>query len=109
MTQKEFEQLYDAIDSQIYELKGEQRRLEDEYCRIINEPFKHLINKKVLVKFINYWGETKQEVSYWGGFNISYATPIPMFYRSKKDGSMSTKRHRFECEKIIEMEEIKDE
>lgn len=109
MTQQEFEQQYNEIDSQIYELKLKQGRLEDDYCRIINEPFKHLLKKKVLVKFVNYWGKTKQEISYWGGFCVNYATSVPMFYQIKKDGSMSTKRHRFECKEIIEMEEIKNE
>jgi hypothetical protein len=110
MTREEFEEQYRELELKEREIKIAKHKLEEEYRVSVNEPYNHLIGKKVRVTYISDdWGQQDQILTtetYWGGFICNFGITIPSFYNAKKDGTVSTQRHRFGCMEVVSMEEI---
>lgn len=108
MTREEFENRYREIEQKEHDLKVAKYHLEEEFCRSLNEPYKHLQEKKVKVTYLQWEGkgDEKTEISYWGGYICNFGIVIPTFYQVKKDGTMSYHRHRFDVMTILQMEEV---
>lgn len=107
MTHEEFENKYRELEQQECNLRVAKHRLEADFCQSLNEPYKHLQEKKVKVTYLQWEGkgEEKTEISYWGGYTCNFGIVIPTFYQAKKDGTMSCHRHRFDVMTILQMEE----
>lgn len=111
MDYKGFLQKLSDLDNQISELFSTRRKMIEDFRVKINEPYKHLLNQKVVVTYLTFDKKEKKEMAYFGGYQISLVDgiPVPYFYKIKANGDMSSQRHRFEWEEIISIEGLETE
>ena len=111
MTREEYTQRMDELRAQELRILSQKRDVQEEYRKSLNEPYEHLLHKKIIVtyeqkKWMTGTTETKRDVCYWGGYFLEYGVDFkPLFYQIKKDGSMSSRRLWLYPDKIISMEE----
>ena len=111
MEYREFLQKLSDLDTQISELYNTRYKLIQDFKEKINEPYKHLLNQKVVITYLTFDKKEKKETAYFGGYQISLVDgiPVPIFYKIKANGDMSSQRHRFEWEEIISIEGLETE
>ena len=111
MDYKGFLQKLSDLDNQISELIDTKYKFIQHFKEKINEPYKHLLNQKVVVKYLTFDKEKKKEIAYFGGYRIppEIFVPVPVFYKIKANGDMSSQRYRFEWEEIISIEGLETE
>jgi hypothetical protein len=114
MTREEYIQKIEELKQQELEIKVKKGELYEEYKESLNEPYKHLLNKKVTVTYNSwFWNDKSDEkktvTGYWGGYYLEFGDFKPRFYQVKKDGSMSSRELHIYPREIISMEEVKSE
>lgn len=110
MTREEYNLRMEELRKQEIKIASQKKEAQEEYRKSLNEPYKHLLNKKVTVtyekaKWLTWETEIKREVCYWGGYYLEYGEFRPQFYQIKKDGSMSSRKLHLYPNAIISMEE----
>lgn len=109
MEYREFLQKLSDLDTQISELNKQKFNLIQSFKEQINEPYKHLLNQKVVITYLTFDKKEKKEIAYFGGYRMATEIFIPVFYKIKANGDMSSQRHRFEWEEIISIEGLEKE
>lgn len=109
MEYKEFLQKLSDLDKQISDLNKQRFNLIQSFKEDINEPYKHLLNQKVVITYLTFDKKEKKEIAYFGGYRMATEIFIPVFYKIKVNGDMSSQRHRFEWEEIISIEGLEKE
>lgn len=109
MDYKGFLQKLSDLDNQISELNRTKSKLIQYFKEKINEPYKHLLNQKVVITYLTPSKEEKKEIAYFGGYQMVFESFIPFFYKIKANGDMSSQRYRFEWEEIISIEGLETE
>lgn len=110
MTREEYNLRMEKLREQEIKIVSQKKEVQEEYRKSLNEPYKHLLNKKVAVTYehktwLTRQTETKRDVCYWGGYCLEYGEFRPQFYQIKKDGSMSSRKLYLSPNAIISMEE----
>lgn len=109
MEYREFLQKLSDLDKQISELNKQKFNLVQFFKEQINEPYKHLLNQKVVITYLTFDKKEKKEMAYFGGYRMATEIFVPVFYKIKANGDMSSQRHRFEWEEIISIEGLENE
>lgn len=109
MKHREFLQKLSNLEKQISELNKQKFNLIQSFKEQINEPYKHLLNQKVVVTYLTFDKKEKREIAYFGGYKMVTENFFPIFYKIKANGDMSSQRHRFEWEEIISIEGLENE
>jgi hypothetical protein len=109
MDYKGFLQKLSDLDTQISDLNKQKFNLIQSFKEQINEPYKHLLNQKVVVTYLTFDKKEKKEMAYFGGYRMATEIFVPVFYKIKANGDMSSQRHRFEWEEIISIEGLETE
>lgn len=109
MEYREFLQKLSNLDKQISELNKQKFNLIQSFKEQINEPYKHLLNQKVVITYLTFNKQEKKEMAYFGGYQMATENFFPIFYKIKANGDMSFQRHRFEWEEIISIEGLEKE
>lgn len=109
MEYREFLQKLSDLDKQISEFNKQKFNLIQSFKEQINEPYKHLLNQKVVITYLTFDKKEMKEIAYFGGYRIATKIIVPVFYKIKANGDMSSQRHRFEWEEIISIEGLETE
>ena len=109
MDYKGFLQKLSDLDEQISNLNKTKYKLIQYFKEQINEPYKHLLNQKVVVTYLTFDKKEKKEMAYFGGYQMATENFFPIFYKIKANGDMSSQRYRFEWEEIISIEGLEKE
>ena len=109
MEYREFLQKLSDLDKQISEFNKQKFNLIQSFKEQINEPYKHLLNQKVVITYLTFDKKEKKEMAYFGGYQMATENFFPIFYKIKANGDMSSQRHRFEWEEIISIEGLEAE
>ena len=107
---KEFEKNYKKLEDKKRKIIALKTQLENDFEITINEPFNHLLNKKVEVLYISGMEDTYDQelktISYWSGYRVVNGQAIPVFFKPNPDGTKSLQRDYFGVKEIISMYEI---
>ena len=111
MTREEFIQKSEELQKQEAEIRTKRSNLFAEYKESLNEPYKHLLYKKVTITYKTwFWNnksdEERTEVGYWGGYYQEFGEFKPRFYQVKKDGTRSSRELHLYPKEILSMEEV---
>ena len=111
MTREEFIQKSEELRKQEIEIQTKKGNLFAEYKESLNEPYKHLLYKKVTITYkVWSWAinpdEVRTDVGYWGGYYQEFGEFKPRFYQVKKDGTMSSRELHLYPKAILSMEEV---
>lgn len=106
MTREEYLAILSDLQEQERAIERKRAETRDAYSKTLNEPYDHLLNKKVKMVYRSI-RETEELVGYWGGFVAnSYNYFKPKIYKVKKDGTMSSRDTYIWVDEIISIEEV---
>lgn len=109
MDYKGFLQKLSDLDEQISKLNKTKYKLIQYFTKKFNDQYKHLLNQKVVITYLTFDKKEKKEVAYFGGYRMATEILVPVFYKIKANGDMSSQRYRFEWEEIISIEGLETE
>lgn len=109
MTKEEYYSRLDVLRSEESAIKNRILELKNDYLVSVNEPYKHLIGKKVVVTYKGFSDESvKIDTFYWMGYRLGgFGELRQTFNKVKKDGTMSAMEAHLYAKEIMSMEEVK--
>lgn len=109
MTKEEYYSRLDVLRSEESAIKNRILELKNDYLVSVNEPYKHLLGKKVMVTYKGFSDENvNTHTCYWMGYRlVGFGEFRPTFSKVKKDGNMSAVEERLYVKDIVSMEEVK--